>query len=67
MTRPSNALIIAKCACGKSYTIREWERLERRGDMDSGVKGVRLELRDCACRSTISAEMCGATYAIGLT
>lgn len=39
------------CGCGRPYTRSGWDRLPYVGVQDDGVE--RLELRNCACGSTI--------------
>jgi hypothetical protein len=41
-----------QCGCGRSYDEEGWSRLEFVGVMDYGVEV--LELRNCACHSTLS-------------
>lgn len=53
MTRP---LIVRACSCGRSYTRDSWSCLPPAGILDYG-DGRPLELRNCACRSTISVEV----------
>ncbi len=50
-----------KCACGKSYTKKEWYRLNHKGIQVNVVDGKRyyddMELRDCICESTLSVTL----------
>lgn len=55
---------VARCGCGRSYSKREWLALVFRGLQDAPAgddpvaePGFTLELRDCACGSTISVEV----------
>lgn len=43
--------VVKVCACGRRYTTYTWKRLPLVGYQDDEVE--RLELRTCACRSTI--------------
>ena len=43
---------VKQCACGQSFTIEQWRRLKRLGELDDGVD--LLELRDCPCGSTLA-------------
>lgn len=43
------------CGCGRSWTKVEWSTLHRVGVLDAG--GERLELRQCACESTIAVPV----------
>lgn len=46
-----SAIIVKKCACGRRYTAGTWKDLALVGVQDDGVE--RIELRNCACGSTI--------------
>ena len=41
-----------RCGCGRAWTEVEWSTLRSLGVLEAG--GERLELRQCACRSTIA-------------
>ena len=43
--------VVARCACGATYTAQQWADLEFVGDVD----GL-FEQRNCECGSTISRE-----------
>lgn len=45
--------LATSCGCGATYDTRAWERLPLLGPMDDGDGGV-LELRNCACGSTLA-------------
>jgi hypothetical protein len=47
--------IVLRCACGLTYDMAGWRRLPFVGVSDLG--GERLELRNCQCGSTHSAEI----------
>lgn len=56
--RPAASLVIVKvCACGAAYTVAAWKELEHVAiwEFDSTV----LDLRQCACGSTISRLLSG--------
>lgn len=44
------------CGCGRSYTASSWRLLRYRGVQEVD-ETLSLELRDCACRSTIAVEI----------
>lgn len=44
--------MIARCSCGRSHTLAEWDKLPLVGVMDAD--GEKLEQRNCECGSTIS-------------
>lgn len=47
--------VIKRCrACGAHYQRVAWQKLAYLGLMDDGFGGHRLELRNCACGSTLS-------------
>lgn len=47
--------IIKKCGCGHSYTLQGWRRLDLRGYMGDSDYGMEMmELRNCACGSTLA-------------
>ena len=49
--------IVARCACCRaSHDEEEWRALNRVGLQDDGDGGW-LELRDCACGSTLSRAL----------
>jgi hypothetical protein len=50
------APVIARCSCGKTYTAEQWAELPKVGVQEGD--GLRLELRNCPCLSTISTECC---------
>jgi hypothetical protein len=52
---------VKRCACGARYSLASWRRLVRRGVMQLGEDAPALELRDCACGSTIALEIAPAT------
>jgi hypothetical protein len=41
------------CGCGRSYSAEQWRELVGAGRMDLG-DGEAIDLRHCACKSTIS-------------
>lgn len=43
------------CACGRQHSASEWARLPYCGEHDDGE--IVLELRNCACGSTIAVEV----------
>jgi len=43
---------IKRCSCGREYTRETWARAPFVGELDDGVEV--LELRNCACRSTMA-------------
>lgn len=45
---------VAVCACGSSYSEPAWRRLHFVGVMPGEREGEPIELRNCACGSTIS-------------
>ena len=45
---------IKRCHCGMCFDAESWARLPYVGIMDDGVD--RLELRNCACSSTLAIE-----------
>lgn len=47
---------VKTCKCGRAYDADEWRRLAYVGPQDDGAGGV-LELRNCACRSTLGIEV----------
>jgi hypothetical protein len=47
------AEIVKRCACGQEYSAEEWRDLPLVGTMDDGDGGL-LELKNCACKSTMS-------------
>jgi hypothetical protein len=47
------AEIVKRCACGQEYSAEEWRDLPLVGTMDDGEGGL-LELKNCACKSTMS-------------
>lgn len=47
--------VIKRCrACGAHYRRVAWQKLSYLGVMDDGFGGHHLELRNCACGSTLS-------------
>lgn len=56
--------VVKTCGCGRHYGAAEWDALPCRGLMDDGDDdGGQLELRDCACGSTIAIRVENATSA----
>lgn len=62
---------VARCGCGRSYSRREWLHLEFKGFQEAPAgndpvaePAFTLELRDCPCGSTISAEVDANTAAL---
>jgi len=54
--------VIVKCGCGRCYTAEQWAQLHLAGIQHipaggPGEPAYDLELRDCACRSTLSIEI----------
>lgn len=49
-------MIVARCSCGREYTLKAWRALRLVGYMLDFVGGLR-ELRDCPCASTWSIEI----------
>jgi hypothetical protein len=47
---------VKHCKCGQSYSLDAWRRLLYVGVQDDGNGGM-LELRNCACLSTISVRI----------
>lgn len=45
-----------QCSCGSTYTQAEWDAFPSIGFMDGGF-GRLLDLRNCACGSTMSREV----------
>jgi hypothetical protein len=49
---------VLTCACGRVYSLAEWQMLPFVGRMDVEEDGdARLELRNCTCGSTFSREI----------
>lgn len=49
---PAPSIVVAGCGCGRRYNGEEWRALPNpRQWLELG-----LEIRDCACGSTISVE-----------
>ena len=48
-----------QCACGRCYSRDEWRTLPLVGHQRYEL-GLRLELRNCACKSTIAIAYPGA-------
>ncbi len=47
-----------RCGCGRAYDSEQWQKLTWLCEMDNGREiGERLELRQCACRSTLAWEL----------
>jgi CheY-like chemotaxis protein len=47
-----------RCGCGRVYDADSWQSLARLCEMDNGRGvGERLELRQCACKSTLAWEL----------
>jgi hypothetical protein len=50
---------VKTCSCGRRYTVAEWRALPCIGSTfydDEIGRWFRLELRNCACRSTMALE-----------
>ena len=51
---------MTRCTCGRAYDHWQWLRLPLVGiqhiDLDDGEPAMLLELRNCACRSTVSRD-----------
>lgn len=43
--------IAVRCACGSSWTTKQWAELELVGIQDDG-EGIMIEMRNCPCGST---------------
>lgn len=56
---------LKRCACGRSYDVARWLALPRVGHQPT-VRGLGLELRNCACGSTISVDVEELERATGL-
>ena len=57
--RPTDPAPASKrCSCGASHDPYEWTQLPCLGVMGDEVD--RLELRNCACLSTLAVQLCGA-------
>jgi DnaJ-class molecular chaperone len=54
--RHPREVTIKICGCGADFTRRQWKRLPHAGEMADGLGGV-LELRNCACGSTIAIQL----------
>ncbi|HEY2514118.1 MAG TPA: response regulator [Polyangiaceae bacterium] len=56
VTQPATPL--KRCACGRTYDASSWSALAWVGEIDNGREvSERLELRDCACGSTLAREL----------
>lgn len=51
----AHAPIVKVCACGRSYTAKEWQELARCGLWKDSVEV--LVLRHCHCGSTIAVVL----------
>lgn len=49
---------VAKCACGKAHTLKDWHGLPIVGLQADVDDGEALELRNCRCGSTLAVK-CG--------
>lgn len=54
---PAPEAIVKRCSCGRAYTMADWYRLERIGLQLLLDHGGCLDLRACACGSSISLPM----------
>lgn len=54
---PAEGTIVKRCSCGRAYTMPEWYALARVGLQVTMDHGGCLDLRDCACGSSISLPM----------
>lgn len=52
VSRTREGTIVKTCACGRTYTRAEWNKLRLVGEQVDDVE--RAELRDCVCGSTIA-------------
>jgi len=48
-------LLVKKCGCGREYNAADWRELEYVGASDDGVESI--ELRNCACGSTLAVNV----------
>ncbi len=59
-----NASIVKTCpCCGRNHDAHRWASLPFVGTMASDTDGIDLELRNCACDSTIAIEVPGTPAA----
>lgn len=50
--------MVKRCDCGRIYDSGAWRALEKVGEIDNGREvGERIELRNCACLSTLAWEV----------
>jgi hypothetical protein len=52
----ANTVMMKTCACGLCYSAEGWAALRYVGAMSDGEDGE-IELRDCACGSTLAIEL----------
>jgi len=59
--RAARGDIVARCACGKTFTFDQWTALDLVGIQDDGIDTL-IELRNCPCGSTRArrCDMAGA-------
>lgn len=51
----TSSLVVRSCACGRRYTLEQWQELFLCGELAAGPKT--LELRNCECGSTLSVNL----------
>lgn len=54
---PADGAVVKRCQCGRAYTLDTWYALARVGLQVTMDHGGCLDLRDCACGSSISLPM----------
>jgi hypothetical protein len=50
---------VVDCGCGRQWSLAGFRELNLYGRVDTGIEGVWLELRDCACGSTRAIHVDG--------
>lgn len=53
---PRGSVFVTSCKCGRNYTATGWRLLSLVGEQQCDP-GPALQLRNCACGSTISGEL----------
>lgn len=55
--QPPEGAVVKRCECGRVYTLESWRRLKRVGLQMVMDHDACLDMRDCACGSSITLPM----------
>jgi len=53
--------VVKRCSCGRDFTRSQWLALPRCGHMHLARRGTFIELRNCACGSSLALQLEGAS------